>query len=138
MLHISLVDNIQIILSVGIYILDIHNCDRYVIGPNSYMLQICDRYLSHNCDRYVMGTNSYMLQICDRYFRTYILQIFYRTVTYICHISVSICLKTDLVVVFKESSSLLQTIYLFTILSYYFKPAFRSGLHVENRLKRDG
>ena len=89
-----------------------HNCDRYVMGPNSYMLQIgdrylsyncdrylshnCDRYLSHNCDRYlsnicdryVMGPNSYMLQICDRYFRTYILQIFYRTVTYICHISV--------------------------------------------------
>ena len=91
-----------------------HNCDRYVMGPNSYMLQIgdkylsyncdrylshnCDRYLSHNCDRYlsnicdryVMGPNSYMLQICDRYFRTYILQIFYRTVTYICHISVSL------------------------------------------------
>jgi hypothetical protein len=101
MLHICLVDNIQIILSVGkLY------CDRYVIGPNSYMLQICDRYLSYNCDRYlsyncdrylsyncdryVMGPNSYMLQICDRYFRTYILQIFYRTVTYICHISVSL------------------------------------------------
>ena len=83
-----------------------HNCDRYVMGPNSYMLQICDRYLSHNCDRYlshncdrylsnicdryVMGPNSYMLQICDRYFRTYILQIFYRSVTYICHISVSL------------------------------------------------
>ena len=75
-----------------------HNCDRYVMGPNSYMLQICDRYLSHNCDRYlsnicdryVMGPNSYMLQICDRYFRTYILQIFYKTVTYICHISVSL------------------------------------------------
>ena len=83
-----------------------HNCDRYVMGPNSYMLQICDRYLSYNCDRYlshncdrylsnicdryVMGPNSYMLQICDRYFRTYILQIFYRTVTYICHISVSL------------------------------------------------
>jgi hypothetical protein len=99
----------QIILSVGkLY------CHRYVIGPNSYMLQICDRYLSyncdrylpqncdrylsqlcdrylsHNCDRYVMGPNSYMLQICDRYFRTYIFQIFYRTVTYICHISVSL------------------------------------------------
>jgi hypothetical protein len=27
-----------------------------------------------------MGPNYYMLQICDRYFRTYILQIFYRTV----------------------------------------------------------
>ena len=123
MLHICLIDNIQIILSVGkllshncdryvigpnSYMLQIcdrylsyncdrylsHNCDRYVMGPNSYMLQICDRYLSHNCDRYlshncdryVMGPNSYMLQICDRYFRTYILQIFYRTVTYICHI----------------------------------------------------
>ena len=85
-----------------------------VMGPNSYMLQICDRYLSYNCDRYlshncdrylshncdrylsnicdryVMGPNSYMLQICDRYFRTYILQIFYRTVIYICHISVSL------------------------------------------------
>jgi hypothetical protein len=91
-----------------------HNFDRYVIGPNSYMLQICDRYLSHdcdiyllhncdiylshncnrylshNCDIYVMGPNSYMSQICDRYFHTYILQIFYRTLTYICHISVSL------------------------------------------------
>jgi hypothetical protein len=91
-----------------------HKCDRYVMGPNSYTLQICDRYLSYNCnrylshncdrylshncnrylsnicDRYVMGPNSYMLQICDRYFRTYILQVFYRTVTYICHISVSL------------------------------------------------
>ena len=61
-------------------------CCRYVTD----MSYNCDRYLSHNCERYVMGPNSYMLQICDRYFRTYILQIFYRTVTYICHISVSL------------------------------------------------
>jgi hypothetical protein len=152
MLHICLIDNIQIILSVGklychITVTDMllgqipiccklsdrylsyncdrylsyncdkylsHNCDRYVMGPNSYMLQICDRYLSyncdrylshncdrylsHNCDRYVMGSNSYMLQICDRYFRTYILQIFYRTVTYICHISVSLVRDAQLMI----------------------------------------
>ena len=96
-----------------------HNCDRYVMGPNSYMLQICDRYLSYNCDRYlshncdrylshncdrylsnicdryVMGPNSYMLQICDRYLCTYILQIFYRTVTYLCHISVSLVMQVS-------------------------------------------
>ena len=58
----------------------------------------CDRYLSHNCDRYVMGPNSYMLQICDRYFRTYILQIFYRTVTYICHISVSLLRELQIII----------------------------------------
>jgi hypothetical protein len=56
----------------------------------NWLMHNWDRYLSHNCDRYVMGPNSYMLQICDRYFRTYILQIFYRTVTYICHIYVSL------------------------------------------------
>ena len=37
-----------------------------------------------------------MLQICDRHFHTYILQIFYRTVTYICHISVSLVRDTNL------------------------------------------
>ena len=68
-----------------------HNCDRYLShNCDRYLSHNCDRYLSHNCDRYVMGPNSYMLQICDRYFRTYILQIFCRTVTYICHISVSL------------------------------------------------
>ena len=63
-----------------------------IIGKryNMYSRYLCDRYLSNICDRYVMGPNSYMLQICDRYFHTYILKIFYRTVTYICHISVSL------------------------------------------------
>jgi hypothetical protein len=60
-------------------------CDRYLsYNCDIYLSHNCDRYLSNICDRYVMGPNSYMLQICDRYFRTYILQIFYRTVTYIC------------------------------------------------------
>jgi hypothetical protein len=96
MLHICLIDNIQIILSVRklycyITVTDmllgqIPICCRYVTD----ICHITDIYLSHNCNRYVMGPNSYMLQICDRYFRTYILQIFYRTVTYICLISVSL------------------------------------------------
>jgi hypothetical protein len=74
------------------------NCDRYLPhNCDRYLPQNCDRYLSHNCDRYVMGPNSYMLQICDRYFCTYILQIFYRTVTYICHTSVSLVRECILV-----------------------------------------
>jgi hypothetical protein len=105
MLDICLVDNIQIILSVGklychITVTDmllgqIPICYRYVTDVcHITVTYICHitvtDNLSHNCDRYVMGPNSYMLQICDKYFRTYILQIFYRTVTYICHISVSL------------------------------------------------
>jgi hypothetical protein len=72
-----------------LYVADI--CDRYLSHIcDRYLLHKCDRYLPHNYDRYVMGPNSYMSQICDRYFSTYILQISYRTVTYICHISVSL------------------------------------------------
>ena len=90
-----------------------HNCDRYLPhNCDRYLSHNCDRYLSHNCDRYVMGPNSYMLQICDRYFRTYILQIFYRTVTYICHISVSLVRASSLCFRPTCLSSLLKDDYL--------------------------